>query len=405
MSALTAVLVVGLLGVTFFSLARTRGINEPASATPGTLTPATPTQPAQTGCDATGIKGQLPSSTFLTDLAMTSRDEGWAVGGGGSDDNPSALILRYQACRWSPIAETFPQYSLNSVSMASATEGWAVGGNASWPSKPFTLHYTGGAWQPVAISMPAEFTGIFTKVRMFDAADGWILVVHSKNDQGLLSNSLLRYRDGAWTPLAAPLGYIVDIAPVGPDDVWIVGGKDETEQTNSILAHYQSGTWASFAAPKGLMLTHLRANSPTDIYAMGSIPAKSNWEPDATPAILRYDGTTWARLPLPGFGVGDVVEMLSASDGWMFHLATNGGMSTGYHIARIAHLTGSAWRTVSLPANDLVSIKAMSYLPNGSWWAIGTYMVDKDMGNGVIAGYGYAVLLHYSNGTWSQIGR
>src|SRR5262245_49937331 len=88
MSALTAVLVVGLLGVTFFSLARTRGINEPASATPGTLTPATPTQSAQTGCDATGIKGQLLSSTFLTDLAMTSRDEGWAVGGGGSDDNP-----------------------------------------------------------------------------------------------------------------------------------------------------------------------------------------------------------------------------------------------------------------------------------------------------------------------------
>jgi photosystem II stability/assembly factor-like uncharacterized protein len=72
----------------------------------------------------------------LLDVSMVSRDEGWAVGGGGS-------IFHYSGGAWM-IAPSPTTAQLRSIAMISATDGWAVGENGT------ILHYTGGVWSTVA---------------------------------------------------------------------------------------------------------------------------------------------------------------------------------------------------------------------------------------------------------------
>jgi hypothetical protein len=329
---------------------------------------------------------------YLGELAMTSDNDGWAV---GSSSGGAGQILRYQGCHWTRLSDSYPNTTLISVSMGSSTDGWAVGGSSSVPIRPLALHYTGGKWRQADISMPAGIKGEFSEVRMLSANEGWILVAQAKDERGLVSFSLLQYRNGAWRLVTAPLGIITDIAPVGPDDLWIVGEEDELHPTQTLFAHYQSGTWSTVAAPVGTQVSHLRAKSPTDIYAMESFPGETAWQSTVTPVVLRYDGVTWTRLPLSGRSAGEVIEMVSATDGWAFHLAFNDQTSLNYHIAGTEHLSGAIWQSAALPTHDITAVQSLTRMTDGSYWAIGNYSNAASVGT---------LFLRYANGAWSQYG-
>jgi hypothetical protein len=396
-----ALLVVGLLAAMFFSLARTR------SVTPGG-SPAQSPAP-QTGCAANAITAQLPPHTSINDLAMTSTTEGWAVGFNTQSTGASVgvtvqvvgLIFHFQRCNWTALPQTYPGVVLRSISMVSATEGWAVGGDPCWCRQPFALHFSGDNWQPAAIPLPSG-VGELRIVRMLNATEGWTLGVTSKYD-----NMLLHYRHGAWTAVTLPIGYIFDLAPVGVDDLWITGenasgsasGGAEAPR-HSDLGHYQAGTWSSVSAPAGVELSHLRAKAPTDIYAMGSVQAASQRDEDATPADLHYDGSTWTRLPLAGRGVGQLVEMLSAKDGWAFQWERN-SEDVNDHFAWADHLGGAAAQRTVLPTDDLTSITAITPMADGSYWALGGYVMRAPSAH---SGYGGSLFLRYADGAWSQYG-
>src|SRR5262249_21374961 len=147
--AVAALLVVGLLGAVLFSLARLR------RDTPGA---------PQTGCAANAIKAQLRPHVYLTDLAMTSSGEGWAVGATLDGKSSTGMVFHYQQCRWTALPQTYSGVMLDSVSMVSATEGWAVGGGPSKGGQPFALRYSVGKWQKVTISTPGGSTGTFITV-------------------------------------------------------------------------------------------------------------------------------------------------------------------------------------------------------------------------------------------------
>jgi hypothetical protein len=355
----------------------------------------------QTTCAANAIKAQLPPRVYLNDLAMVSSDEGWAVGADLDGKSSTAMIFHYQQCRWIALPQTYSGMMLDSVSMVSTTEGWAVGGDPTSSGQPIALHYTSGRWQIVTIPMPAGFTGVFTTVRMLNADEGWILAIPGKMSRSQFRDSLLHYHNGTWTPVAPPFDYTSDIAPVGPDDLWIARSSSEVSGINSELAHYQAGKWSSFPVPAGIVLSHLRANSPTDIYAMGSVQAASGVPSDATPADLHYDGASWTRLPLTGHGVGQSVEMLSATDGWAFHWGRGSDADPDDYIARADHLMGATAQPTAMPTNDLNFIHAITPMPDGSYWAIGGYVVKSPSDN---AGYRGYLFLRFANGKWSQYG-
>jgi hypothetical protein len=234
---------------------------------------------------------------------------------------------------------------------------------------------------------------------MLDANEGWILGFHSKDAQGHVSYSLLHYRSGAWTTVAAPITDIAEIAPVGPDDLWIAVTADDVDQRHTLFAHYHSGQWTTVPAPVDAQITALHALSPADIWASGSVTSKGS---GATAAILHFDGTSWLQIPLTGDRAGQVVEMLSATEGWAFGFTQD--RSAPNHIARAERFTNGAWQNVMWPYDDIESVSRLTRVADGSYWAIGGYMIDKTKANDANAGVGGSLFLRYADGVWSQYG-
>src|SRR6185312_12169737 len=111
-----------------------------------------------------------------------------------------------------------------------------------------------------------------------------------------------------WTQVACPLLMLYNVAPVAPDDLWLVGGtSDDVESADTYrFAHYHDGQWSVMRQPAGAELRTLHAVSPTDIWASGSIPnARSGDATTSLPVVAHYDGASWQVAPQaipPGAG-------------------------------------------------------------------------------------------------------
>jgi hypothetical protein len=245
--------------------------------------------------------------------------------------------------------------------------------------------------------MASDFQGVFQSVRMVNADEGWMLSLPIKDPQGRISYLLSHYRDGVWTLTTTPFRAIADIAPVGADDLWIAGTVDERDQSHSVFGHYQSGKWTTLAAPADVQITALRALSSRDIWAEGSVTSKVT---GLAPAIVHYDGASWSRVTLLGDRTDQVVDMMNATDAWAFGVTEH--WSSPSHIDRAEHFTSGMWQSVAWPFDDIETISGLTRVADGSYWAIGKYMIDKTKPNDANAGSGGSLFLHYANGSWSQ---
>jgi hypothetical protein len=174
---------------------------------------------------------------------------------------------------------------------------------------------------------------------------------------------------------------------------------DERDQSHSVVGHYQSAKWRTVTVPADVHITELRALSPTDIWAEGFVTAKVS---GTVPAIVHYDGASWSQVTLSGDRTDQVVEMLSATDGWAF--GSTGDRSSPQHIVRAEHFTNGTWQSVAWPFDDIETVRGLTRVADGSYWAIGGYMIDKTKPNDPNAGYGGSLFLHYATGSWSQYG-
>lgn len=124
---------------------------------------------------------QAPSPIFLTGIAMTSPEAGYAVGAIGNSS--SGVILRDVGGRW--FLEDVVDENLFSVSLRPATrstpeEGWAVGGSHS------IYHDVAGVWSKDA--SPVSYP-LYSVTALPTSSDAWAVG---------LDGALLRYHDGAW---------------------------------------------------------------------------------------------------------------------------------------------------------------------------------------------------------------
>jgi hypothetical protein len=87
----------------------------------------------------------------------------------------------------------------------------------------YLLYYTGGHWRQVAVPYQPTVGKYHADIRMRSPDEGWIVVWPESTRRGLIESLLLYYRDGTWTPVNVPTPLACDFAPVGPDDLWIVG--------------------------------------------------------------------------------------------------------------------------------------------------------------------------------------
>lgn len=408
LSGIAAALIVALLG----SIILTQG-HGPNHHVVGAGTPTT----TAGGCAPSTIQANLPAHAYLYDLAMTSATEGWAVGTvRDSNDNAPVrtVILHYSACHWTEAGPSVPGTSLTSISMDSPTDGWAIG--PTYTTRRVLMHYTGGQWHLVRDPIAGNAPVTYSQIRMLSPSEGWLVAGGSISGNDTGGEWFLHYQSGAWTTVKWPEtnGYgITDIAPVGPDDLWVVGTPDGPDLQGGILAHYAAGKWSvPYHAPGNILLDSIRMLSPTDGWATGeAFPPDNFFEGVAKPAVLRYDGTTWRGIRPTSNANAQRVRIFGDDEAWAFSMTHRPSDQVPIDLATTLaqYESGGRWRTVKMPADDFTSVTGLSRAAAGEYWAIGTYQtytqsVDP---NGVMVGRGtnYSVLLHYVNGTWTQYGR
>lgn len=399
LSAAVAVIIVALLASVFWALPHLRGGVGHGSA-PAAITRACPS----------GSATRLPANTYISDMAMASANEGWAVGGiyNGQGVATESLLIRFSACHLARFPLDLSNVGLNSISMDSPLDGWAVGVNEV-SLAPVLLHFSAGAWRQVSLPPQAPAQGSFDTIRMRTANEGWIILNGVKNSQGMLTYGLLHYANGAWSPVNCPLSAISDVAPVGPNDIWVTGTDTQTADHTRVaeFAHYHNGQWTMTPQPTGVGFDILHAVSPTDIWASGQRLVNL---PDVYPAIARYDGSSWQVAPyaLPsGAGQGYQALVLGDGMGWAFRTVTlsrkppNVTPETSL-VTSVLRETDGQWQAVGWPYKDIAAIRALTPTSDGGAWMVGQVMTLTSTGANSSVGLIHSVLLYYANGAWTR---
>ncbi len=353
--------------------------------------PSPLTATAASGCPPDKIVASLPTGTYLSQIAMVSPDEGWAVGWienlqrGGPI---GSLILHYSGCHWAPVSDPLPGWSLQSIWMASPVEGWAVAGSNN--VSKLILHYADGHWRPFTIPGDDPTTGAYGDLYMLSANEGWLQVLTNKTTQGQTSMYLLHLHDGVWSRVECPQ-QACRVVPDAPNDAWAVSS---TETTTSLL-HYHAGTWTPYPTPPGLSLGIPSLLSPTDGWLVAT-----NYS-DGSEVALHFDGQQWKQASVfgdPRLQRADF-QILPDDDAWAF--VHSGAYHEAGHVTAAYHLIAGHWVSVTWPFAELDGVSGVVKIAPNEYWAIGTYqaqLTGQTFGTGSVA---QGVLLHYLNGTWS----
>ncbi|HEU5347536.1 MAG TPA: hypothetical protein VFU63_02870 [Ktedonobacterales bacterium] len=392
--SVAAVLVVALLAGSFV----TRAPNQTSTGHGGLAS-------SSAACTAGNIKAQLSASDFLYDLNMVSPSEGWAVGSilDESHGPANTLILHFKNCAWTPVTTNYPAMALMGVSMDSATDGWAVGGGPG--GNPLALHYTDGTWQQAKLPGENTLTGAYTLVRMRTTDDGWIVLTHSKDQYGLLSEGLLHLVNGKWSAVSAPFTIIDDVLPVGPNEAWIAGYVSGGQQT-PVLYHYQAGNWTSVSLPSGVALDQLRMVAPNDIWGSGHISAASGADNDQRAAVLHYDGSEWQQVNIGAKGHPQFVQAFDRNTNWAFTLT--GSLSPIDIISSTQYEHGGTWQSVAWPFKNMglgfvsTGMNPIQRVSPDEYWTIGWSDVTWNPDNGT-GSHPVTVLLYFTDGAWHEI--
>ncbi len=232
----------------------------------------------------------------LRAIQMRSADEGWIVGEVEGDSTtiqtgpnssstypstpPTGLLLHLSRGQWT-VQATFPNTTLSDIAMTSAGDGWAVGNDHTYrfqsddPS-PFDsthmllLRSSAGRWQRVTVPLadPSRLSGTLSHIVMRSPDDGWI---SGASDGGVSSSVgdapqtavLLHYTGGRWietqTPVIAHRFHysVSSLAVMAAGDVWAVGasllpredgvpsgGGGFTPTIVPLILHYHDGAWS-----------------------------------------------------------------------------------------------------------------------------------------------------------------
>ncbi|PZR96029.1 MAG: hypothetical protein DLM69_11170 [Candidatus Chloroheliales bacterium] len=304
---------------------------------------STPVPPTNTATDTPALASKLSLPYSLLGVQMTSTNEGWAVGGGGT-------ILHYSGGNWiqmsSPTTNTLP-----SVAIVSANEGWAVGQNGT------ILHYSGANW--IQVSNPT--TNTLFDVTMVSADEGWAV-----GENG----TILHYSGRSWTKAGSPTDALLfSVAMVSANEGWAVGNVLTNNTIIGTILHYSDGSWTKMSGPNYVALEDVAMVSANEGWAVGD-----------GGTILHYSGDSWMQVSSPTSALLLSVAMVSANEGWA--VGENG---------TILHYSRDSWTQVSSPTNALLRRAAMISANEG--WAVG---------NASPSGNPIGIILHYQNGVWSE---
>jgi CheY-like chemotaxis protein len=349
--------------------------------------------------------GDLLERATIFDLAMTSPTDGWLVGAVFAPDShtlQAGLIMRYHDGQWRPVDDPLPVAFLNSIAMVSPTDGWATG-HDEFHFQSYLLRYTGDHWLPAAVPYASPGGSYFGGIKMRSPDEGWLVVDSKSSFDPPVWSLLLHYQHDTWTQVTVPIPTVWDFAPVGPDELWIVGNSSTRNRRDSTLAHYQAGQWTTTPAPDHVLLRTLHMPSAAAGYAVGVQPEPAGWKRNSEPpaVVLHYDGTTWSPIPTGADPEAQQIVLFDDTDAWAFVRTPTAHPM--YDVVSAAQRTvggiGSQWQwqAVDWPFTDITHVGPMVRAAPGEYWAAAQHAVLPLRH----ANYHWG-LLHFVDGTWRE---
>jgi hypothetical protein len=282
-----------------------------------------------------GEVSERSGNDFLSDLVATGPASAWAVGAtvtGGSD---RPLVRHWNGAEWTDVSTPdLPDTSLGTVDASSDQNVWAFGGQ--WTEngrRGKALHWNGTVW--TASDVGSNFS--VTDADVVGTGDVWIA------GRGLEGETPLRHWNGrSWAEVAAP-GEVWSLHMTSGTQGWAVGMND---LRGSVL-RWDGSTWRSVPIPAHTVpeggtfgLASVLALSPTNVWAVGAIVWPVENREESEPVALRWDGTRWTKVDVPGtgFGLGGL-----APDG------CGGVWMRTYQGGELLHYRAGRWTKAELP--------------------------------------------------------
>ncbi|KAK1181708.1 hypothetical protein B7755_028340 [Streptomyces sp. NBS 14/10] len=214
-------------------------------------------------------------------------------GGGGDKDSAPPAEPRSSRWRYDYVSAS-RDTSLFDIAVVSKDEGWALGretrGNGA--DAYVLLHRRGSAWRraemPLRPVKGAEFSN--TKLEASGPGNVWLFTdqIEAGGIGAKGSPQAVRWDGDRWRRTSVDFS-VLDVTVLGPDDVWAL---DSATGADGPAAHHWDGKrWTRHILPHAA--NALSASGPDDVWAAGYH--------DGQPAIMHFDGKKWRSAATPEY--------------------------------------------------------------------------------------------------------
>jgi hypothetical protein len=299
--------------------------------------------------------------------------------------------------------------TLLAVDALSPTDVWAVGAQPNptqYLPAPLAMRWDGHRWTIVPTPPLATTKAQLNSVDAVSSTDVWAVGSSLDTSCGLCDRTLIEHWDGAsWRIVPSPnpgmANILEGVAAASAKDVWAVGYQwISWSDWIPLLLHYDGTSWSAIDQshlPRG-RLASVFARSRDDVWAVGWIGTIPNIEG----LVLRWNGTSWQRLPFPtepyGWTLLRGVSVIAADDAWAVGCVQD--YNQWGHVesrARSYHWDGSSWTAV------LPGVYGRDSRVSDVWaratddvWAVGAGQTGLDQT------FRY-VTLHWDGVSWSNV--
>jgi hypothetical protein len=309
---------------------------------------------AQVGAHPDVARAKIPSGVAggLTAVAAVPHSSDvWTIGANGSGvDNEHFFELRRHdghVERIKPPKLNGRYGNLEAITAASPKSVWLAGatqqGHGSVQAFPAIWRWSRGKW--VAQKLPAmeACACSVSSISASSASNVWaagVIYVKAGN-----AASLLHFNGKKWSavPDLIAQGSVIPsvVSTSGPKNAWEAAGPD--------FAHWNGKVWtADGTAPSVDSIVGIATSSPKLAYAV------EEDDTTFTGVILKYNGSTWSRTPLPD-GHAKRAQLTSVSmhgtSAWVVGAYNN---PNDVRLPIIVHTTGGKWKSQTAPWRDVV---------------------------------------------------
>ncbi|MEU7742334.1 hypothetical protein [Nonomuraea sp. NPDC049158] len=182
------------------------------------------------------------------------------------------------------------------IAATGEADAWAVGERTFGTDghEALLVHWDGERWRRLTKELPKQARHVtLTKVDASDPGNVWVIAEDKEGGE----SGLLHFDGRRWSFIPDPVvtsegdtASPSEVVALGGGQVWALGG--------GWARHFDGQRWSSQAIP---IATYAAvAVSPQDIWAVGEVdPRPDDAYAQSEPAVARFDGRTWRRVPLP----------------------------------------------------------------------------------------------------------